>query len=57
MFILKRNITGYSPPVRDYEKRCKVTNYLSDNQIITLFYLQIDFFCLLMKPTGLLNNK
>ncbi len=38
MFILKRNLTGYSFPARDYEKRGKVTNFLAHTQNMTLFF-------------------
>ena len=33
MFVLKRNVTGYSSPARDYEKRGKVTTFLRYNQM------------------------
>ncbi len=38
MFILKRNLTGYSFPARDYEKRGKVTTFLTHTQILSLFF-------------------
>ncbi len=38
MFVLKRNVTGYSSPARDYEKRCKVTIYLQITKSKGFFY-------------------
>ena len=53
MFVLKRNVTGYSSPARDYEKWCKVTIYLPDNQIKGIF-LQTE---IPNKQTSLTTNK
>ena len=52
MFVLKRNVTGYSSPARDYEKRCKVTIYLPDNQIKGIFFANGN-----TERANFLNNK
>ena len=44
MFILKRNVTGYSSPARDYEKRGKVTTFSPHKQICRRFF-QTDRSC------------
>lgn len=61
MFILKRNITGHSSPARDYEKRCKVTIYLSDNQTKSSFFTKrtpyTEYRTRLEEQTLLTTNK
>ena len=52
MFVLKRNVTGNSSPARDYEKRCKVTIYLPDNQIKGIFFANGN-----TEQANFLNNK
>ena len=57
MFVLKRNITGYSSPARDYEKRCKVTIYLSDYQTKSIFFTKRTLYADPPQVQNSINNK